>query len=124
MPPVHPQTDITFTTEVEAIPEWASQPEVEITLTTDVDVVPPASSGGQPDVLIEFITNVDYEPPVVTENITGEAHLRLSASGEAQSEIEPVPVPVNLADRFTDLEVVSITMPEPSTFDQFGRPTG
>lgn len=121
---VHPQTDITFSTEVEATPEWASQPEVEITLTTSVDVTPPPSTGGQPSVVIEFITNVDYEPPIVTDNITGEAHLVVSASGEAQTEVEPVPVPVNLADRFTDLEVVSITMPEPATFDQFGRPTG
>lgn len=117
-----PDVEIESTTEVDYDPATAvaPQPEVEIESSTHVDYTPPASSGGQPVLVVTATTVVDYEAPVVTTNITGEAFIYFEATGVIDVDVEPVPIPSDLD--FQNIKIISVTMPVPSTYDQFGRP--
>lgn len=120
---MQPDVHIVSTTEVvyDPVTSIAPQPSVEIVVGTEVEYQPPASSGGQPAVVTTLAITTTALLSTSTIDAEGETEIVYSTSGRAETDITPVPVPVALD--FHDVDIINVTMPRPTTFDQFGRPT-
>lgn len=117
---MQPDVEIVSATTVEFDPSFPEQSDVEVISATTVEYTAPASTGGQPDVVVITETTVEYEAPSIYADIEGDTEIVFLVQGELSLEIDPVPVPFTVDQE--DFDIVSITMPVPEDFDQFGRP--
>jgi hypothetical protein len=108
--------------EYDPLTATSSQPAVEIESGVEIDYTAPASTGGQPAIVIVSAAEVFLGAQVLTVDAQGECEIVYTTTGRTVVETEPVPVPVSLV--FDDVEIVKVSMPRPTVFDQFGRPIG
>lgn len=118
----HPDTTTVFLTETEYTYVPAPQPSVVAELEVETTYVPPASSGGQPDVVSTMTLTTELGWLLPTVDTTGSTRITFETSAVPSLKHGVTPIPTGLD--FHDVDIVQVSMPKPTSYDQFGRPTG